>query len=149
MGSVFGTRSLIGLMNFLMWFGNTTIMLMAAIMGISVEVFEACEIDGCNSLQRFFYITLPMILSLIHILTSLLHRICTTAYGVEVTPAMSFDERGHQKNHTTYFVYGSTGEGEAPAAFYPTVGEFIGEGGSYPVSYTHLDVYKRQCLNCC
>ena len=44
---------------------------------------------------------------------------------------MSFDERGHQKNHTTYFVYGSTGEGEAPAAFYPTVGEFIGEGGSY------------------
>ena len=45
MGSVFGTRSLIGLMNFLMWFGNTTIMLMAAIMGISVEVFEACEID--------------------------------------------------------------------------------------------------------
>ena len=44
-----------------MWFGNTTIMLMAAIMGISVEVFEACEIDGCNSLQRFFYITLPMI----------------------------------------------------------------------------------------
>lgn len=61
MGSVFGTRSLIGLMNFLMWFGNTTIMLMAAIMGISVEVFEACEIDGCNSLQRFFYITLPMI----------------------------------------------------------------------------------------
>lgn len=63
--------------------------------------------------------------------TSLLHRICTTDYGVEVTPAMSFDERGHQKNHTTYFVYGSTGEGEAPAAFYPTVGEFIGEGGSY------------------
>ena len=35
LGSVFGTRSLIGFMNFLMWFGNTTIMLMAAIMGIS------------------------------------------------------------------------------------------------------------------
>ena len=44
MGSVFGTRSLIGLMNFLMWFGNTTIMLMAAIMGISVEVFEVPQI---------------------------------------------------------------------------------------------------------
>ena len=37
MGSVFGTRSLIGFMNFLMWFGNTTIMLMAAVMGISME----------------------------------------------------------------------------------------------------------------
>ena len=61
MGSVFGTRSLIGLMNFLMWFGNTTIMLMAAIMGISVDVFEASELDGCNTVKRFFYIILPLI----------------------------------------------------------------------------------------
>lgn len=61
MGSVFGTRSLVGLMNFLMWFGNSTIMLMAAIMGISPDIFEASEIDGCNSTQRFFYITLPLI----------------------------------------------------------------------------------------
>ena len=61
MGSVLGTRSLIGLMNFLMWFGNTTIMLMAAIMGLSMDVFEASDLDGCNSIQRFFYITLPMI----------------------------------------------------------------------------------------
>lgn len=61
MGSVLGTRSLVGLMNFLMWFGNTTIMLMAAIMGISMDVFEASDLDGCNSIQRFFYITLPMI----------------------------------------------------------------------------------------
>ncbi len=61
MGSVWGTRSLIGLMNFLMWFGNTTIMLMAAIMGISEDVFEAANLDGCNSIQRFFYITLPLI----------------------------------------------------------------------------------------
>ena len=61
LGSVTGTRSLVGLMNFLMWFGNTTIMLMAAIMGISPDIFEASEIDGCNSIQRFFLITLPMI----------------------------------------------------------------------------------------
>lgn len=61
LGSVFGTRSLVGLMNFLMWFGNTTIMLMAAIMGISPDIFEASEIDGCGSMQRFFYITLPLI----------------------------------------------------------------------------------------
>lgn len=61
MGSVLGTRSLVGLMNFLMWFGNTTILLMAAIMGISQDIFEASEIDGCNSRQRFFKITLPLI----------------------------------------------------------------------------------------
>ncbi len=61
LGSVTGTRSLVGLMNFLMWFGNTTIMLMAAIMGISPDIFEASELDGCNSIQRFFSITLPLI----------------------------------------------------------------------------------------
>ena len=61
MGTAFGTRSLIGLMNFLMWFGNTTIMLRAAIMGISPEIFEAAELDGCGSAKRFFSITLPLI----------------------------------------------------------------------------------------
>lgn len=61
MGSVGGTRALIGLMNFLMWFGNTTILLMAAIMGINTDIFEACELDGCTSFQRFRYITLPLI----------------------------------------------------------------------------------------
>ena len=44
LGSVFGTRSLVGLMNFLMWFGNTTIMLMAAIMSISNDIFSISEL---------------------------------------------------------------------------------------------------------
>ena len=66
MGTTFGTRALIGLMNFLMWFGNTTIMLMAAIMGISPEIFEAAELDGCGSVKRFFSITLPLIRDYIH-----------------------------------------------------------------------------------
>lgn len=48
-------------MNFLMWFGNTTILLMAAVMGISQSLFEAAELDGCNHRQIFFKITLPMI----------------------------------------------------------------------------------------
>ena len=61
LASVAGTRGLVAVMNFLMWFGNTTIMLMAAIMGISPDVFEAAELDGCNHTQRFFRITLPLI----------------------------------------------------------------------------------------
>ena len=55
LGSVFGTRSLVGLMNFLMWFGNSTIMLMAAIMGISPDIFEAAELDGCNTAVFLYY----------------------------------------------------------------------------------------------
>lgn len=61
LGTVTGTRSLVGLMNFVMWFGNTTIMLMAAIMGINPSIFEAAELDGCTHLQKFFKITLPQI----------------------------------------------------------------------------------------
>ena len=63
--------------------------------------------------------------------TSLLHRIRVVEEGVTVTPTLSFDERGHQKNKVSYFVCGVTGEGENPKAFFPTAEEFIGEGGSY------------------
>lgn len=63
--------------------------------------------------------------------TSLLHRIRTTKESVLVKPTLSFDERGHQQNHTTYYVSGVTGDGKAPEAFYPSVEQFLGEGGSY------------------
>ncbi len=61
LASVIGSRGLVALMNFLMWFGNTTILLMAAVMGISPAIFEAAEMDGCTPRQTFFKVTLPMI----------------------------------------------------------------------------------------
>ena len=61
LSSVAGARGLVALMNFLMWFGNTTILLMAAVMGINPSLFEAAELDGCSPTQTFFRITLPMI----------------------------------------------------------------------------------------
>ena len=63
--------------------------------------------------------------------TSMLHRIETEANGITVCPTMSFDERGHRKNHTVYYVYGFSSLGQKPERFYPSVEEFIGEGGSY------------------
>ena len=45
----FTVRGLICLMNFLMWFGNTTILLMAGIMGIDQSLFEAANIDKYSS----------------------------------------------------------------------------------------------------
>ena len=59
LNSVWGNRGLIGLMNFLMWFGNTTIMLMAAIMGVDPTLYEAAELDGAGLWARFRYITMP------------------------------------------------------------------------------------------
>lgn len=55
------TRFLVALMNFLMWFGNTTIMLMAGIMGIDTSLFEAANVDGANSMQVFTRITMPLL----------------------------------------------------------------------------------------
>ena len=54
-------RSLICLMNFLLWFGNTTILLMAGIMGIDQNMFEAANIDGASATQTFFKVTLPLL----------------------------------------------------------------------------------------
>ena len=44
-----------------LWFGNTMIMLMSGIMGINPSLFEAADIDGANSTQQFFKITLPLL----------------------------------------------------------------------------------------
>lgn len=67
--------------------------------------------------------------------TSLLHRIKTFSHGVEVTPTLSFDERGHQVNDTTYYVCGTDGMGEAPIDFYPTVDGIVEMGGSFEQPY--------------
>ncbi|HOF11924.1 MAG TPA: sugar ABC transporter permease [Treponemataceae bacterium] len=56
------TRALISIMNFLMWFGNTTILLMAGILGIDESLFEASRIDGASALQTFFKITMPLLM---------------------------------------------------------------------------------------
>lgn len=55
------SRALVAFMNFMMWFGNTTILLMAGMMGIDSSLFEAAEVDGATSGQKFFRITLPML----------------------------------------------------------------------------------------
>ena len=61
MSHVWSARGLIALMNFLMWFGNTTILLMAGMMGIDPALFEAAEVDGATSSQVFTKITLPLL----------------------------------------------------------------------------------------
>ena len=63
--------------------------------------------------------------------TSLLHRAETFEKGVLVTPTLSFDERGHQKNRITYYVCGMEQDGAAPVGFMPVVEDYIGEGGSF------------------
>ena len=54
-------RGLVAFMYFLMWFGNTTILLMAGMMGIDPSLFEAAEVDGATSTQVFWQITMPLL----------------------------------------------------------------------------------------
>ncbi len=58
-------KAIIAFINFLMWFGNTTILLMAGIMGIDQSLFEAASIDGATSTQVFFRITIPLLMPII------------------------------------------------------------------------------------
>jgi len=52
-------------MNFLLWFGNTTILLMAGIMGIDQNLFDSAQIDGAGSVQVFFRVTLPLLMPIL------------------------------------------------------------------------------------
>lgn len=61
MSHAWTVRTLIATMNCLMWFGNTTILLMAGMMGIDPSLFEAAQVDGATATQIFYKITLPLL----------------------------------------------------------------------------------------
>lgn len=61
LSNVGSTRGLVAFMNFVMWFGNTTILLMAGMMGIPADLYEAAEVDGCKPSQVFWKITMPLL----------------------------------------------------------------------------------------
>jgi len=60
--------------------------------------------------------------------TSLLHRTHLTNNGVIVHPTLSFDERGHIKNHLRYQVYGVDKNGDPPVEIIPVRETFMGNG---------------------
>lgn len=56
------TRGIIALINWIMWFGNTTLLLMSGIMGIDESVFESARLDGASSTKTFWTITMPLLM---------------------------------------------------------------------------------------
>jgi multiple sugar transport system permease protein len=59
---VWATRWIVAFINFTMWFGNTTILLMAGVMGIDDSIFEAATIDGAGPIRTFKDITMPLLM---------------------------------------------------------------------------------------
>lgn len=56
------SRAIIAFINWLIWFGNTTILLMSGIMGIDESIFESARLDGSSSFKTFWHITMPLLM---------------------------------------------------------------------------------------
>ena len=100
LNTVWGNRGLVGLMNFLMWFGNTTIMLMAAIMGVDPTLYEAAELDGASKWQIFWNVTLPQLKP-----TTFFVIIMLTIASFKVYDQMYMITQGGPGNATMTLVY--------------------------------------------
>ncbi|MCL2864502.1 MAG: sugar ABC transporter permease [Lachnospiraceae bacterium] len=55
----------VAFIQFWMWYGNTMIILIAGILGISPTLFEAAAIDGATNIQTFFRVTLPSLKTIV------------------------------------------------------------------------------------
>lgn len=55
------TRGIVVFIQTWMWYGSTMILLIAGISGISPSLYEAAYVDGANTPQMFFRITLPLL----------------------------------------------------------------------------------------
>jgi len=55
------SRGLVAFIQWWMWYGHTLILLMAGITSIPDSLYESAVVDGANSRQTSFYITLPLL----------------------------------------------------------------------------------------
>lgn len=59
---VWWVRGILSFINWLMWFGNTAILLMSGIMGIDESLFESARLDGSSAWHTFWHITMPLLM---------------------------------------------------------------------------------------
>ncbi len=69
------TRGIISFIQFWMWYGNTMIVLISGVLGISPDIYEAAELDGASNSQMFWRITIP------NLKTILLYTLITSMIG--------------------------------------------------------------------
>jgi len=55
------TRGLVAFIQWWMWYGHTLILLMAGITSIPTSLYESAVVDGANSRQTAWFITLPLL----------------------------------------------------------------------------------------
>jgi multiple sugar transport system permease protein len=79
--------------------GGDMVIYLAALQGVPTELYEAAEVDGANTLQRFFKITLPMIspVLLFQLIVGIIAALQTFTQAYIMT-------RGGPNNSTLFFV---------------------------------------------
>ena len=67
-------KNAVAFIQFWMWYGYTMLILIAGVLGISPDIFDAAEVDGANRWQIFWKITIPNIktIMLFTLVTSLI-----------------------------------------------------------------------------
>lgn len=78
--------------------------------------------------------------------TSLLHRSHVLEKGLEITPTLTFDERGHCVNTKTYYVLAADETGTPMTDCCPCQNDFVGEGGSLTrpeAVFSGTDAWKK------
>jgi len=80
--------------------GANVILYMSALLGVPKSIYEAAEIDGANSTQKFFKITLPLITP-----TTLYVLVMSTIGAFQIWEAIYFLTGGGPAYATTTFVY--------------------------------------------
>jgi multiple sugar transport system permease protein len=71
----YNAQIVVAFIQFWMWYGYTMLILISGVLGISPDIFEAADIDGANTWQQFFGITLP------NIRTILVYTLVTSLIG--------------------------------------------------------------------
>ncbi len=96
------SRAIVAFIQFWMWYGYTMIILISGILGISPELFEAADIDGANGWQKFRFVTLP------NLKTIILFTLVTSMIGGMTMfdiPFMIGGNGGIRSNFRTVSVY--------------------------------------------
>lgn len=80
-------------------FGSSMVIFLSGLKNIPSSLYEACEIDGGNKVQRFFYITLPMLSPVI-----LFNLILQTISSFQIFTQAFIITRGGPINETLFMV---------------------------------------------
>ena len=104
--------SVVSLVSVWQWVGIPTMMFVAGLQGVSEDVLEAADIEGCNGWQTFRYIKLPIIMPVVGMIAILTFvnnfnafDIVYTMTGPDGQPSYATDLIG-----TLFYRYGIAGE---------------------------------------